>query len=322
MPEHTGPGDHRAVVRTIAVIVLIAVALVALRGYLPEASEPRPEPERLDSGSGSVAAVVAMLAVSLAAIAISVLAQARQRSGIPSAAEPHRAPRAGPLRLRWRPLLIAAAILLAWSVVLLLLMRWVSPLPLDEPPAPQGAPATDPAEGAEPGSAPAPRQTGAGDSVFGILAVATVVLLGLSVVGTLRGRRRIPAPDVPVEAPSGAPSDATTGGAGPDLVRAAELGLAEVDDPNRDAREAIIACYLAMERELEKSPGTLPQDSDTPSEVLARATRHHALQADSATELVDLFEEARFSPHVMDDDHRVAAVRALQAVLRDLRVAP
>ncbi|MGQ9351993.1 DUF4129 domain-containing protein [Mycolicibacterium gilvum] len=318
MPEHTGPGDHRAVVRTIAVIVLIAVALVALRGYLPEASEPRPEPERLDSGSGSVAAVVAMLAVSLAAIAISVLAQARQRSGIPSAAEPHRAPRAGPLRLRWRPLLIAAAILLAWSVVLLLLMRWVSPLPLDEPPAPQGASATDPAEGAEPGPAPAPRQTGAGDSVFGILAVATVVLLGLSVVGTLRGRRQIPAPAVPVEAPS----DATTGGAGPDLVRAAELGLAEVDDPNRDAREAIIACYLAMERELEKSPGTTPQDSDTPSEVLARATRHHALQADSAAELVDLFEETRFSPHVMDDGHRVAAVRALQAVLRDLRVAP
>lgn len=316
MPEHTGPGDHRAVVRTIVVIVLIAVAVIALRGYLPGA-QPRPEPERPDSDPGSVVAVVAMLTVSIAAIAISILAQAVQRSRIPHSTEPHRELRAGPLRLRWRPLLIAVAILLAWSLLLLLLMRWASPLPVDEPPAPQGTSATDAAGGAEPGPAPAPRPTGPGDSVFGILAVATAVLVGLSVVGTLRGRRRAPVPAPPVDAAQAA----TPVGAGPDLARAAELGLAEVDDPNRDAREAIIACYLAMERELEKSPGTTPQDSDTPSEVLARAIRHHALQADSATELVELFEEARFSPHVMDDGHRVAAVRALQAVLRDLRVA-
>ena len=94
-----------------------------------------------------------------------------------------------------------------------------------------------------------------------------------------------------------------------------------MDDPDRDPREAIIACYLAMERELGKSPGTTPQDSDTPSEVLARAIHRQVLQAGHATRLVELFEEARFSPHVMDGGHRADAVAALQAVLVELRVA-
>ncbi|HEY9267681.1 MAG TPA: DUF4129 domain-containing protein, partial [Mycobacterium sp.] len=100
-----------------------------------------------------------------------------------------------------------------------------------------------------------------------------------------------------------------------------ELGLAEIGDRSRDPREAIIACYAAMERELEKSPGTTPQDSDTPAEVLARAVERHALRPDSATELVDLFEEARFSPHVMNEGHRADAVRALRLVQRELQGA-
>ncbi len=70
-----------------------------------------------------------------------------------------------------------------------------------------------------------------------------------------------------------------------------------------------------MERELTRVPGAVPQDCDTPSEVLARAVDHHALRADSATQLVELFEEARFSPHVMNEGHRDAAVRVLRLVL-------
>ena len=133
------------------------------------------------------------------------------------------------------------------------------------------------------------------------------------------GRRRgATATAEPVVA--GAPRPAPP--AGPDLARAAELGLAEIGDRSRDPREAIIACYAAMERELEKSPGTIPQDSDTPSEVLARAVERHALHADSAAQLVDLFEEARFSPHVMNEGHRADAVAALRLVQRELQGVP
>jgi 2-hydroxychromene-2-carboxylate isomerase len=74
-----------------------------------------------------------------------------------------------------------------------------------------------------------------------------------------------------------------------------------------------------MERELTHVPGAAPQDFDTPTEVLARAVARHALNADSATQLVELFEEARFSPHVMTEQHRDVAVRVLRLVLGELR---
>ena len=103
------------------------------------------------------------------------------------------------------------------------------------------------------------------------------------------------------------------------LARAAELGLAEIGDLNREPREAIIACYAAMERELANVPGAAPQDFDTPTEVLVRAVEHRALHADNAAQLVNLFEEARFSPHVMNEGHREVAVNVLRLVLAELR---
>jgi len=103
------------------------------------------------------------------------------------------------------------------------------------------------------------------------------------------------------------------------LVRAAEVGLAEIGDLKREPREAIIACYAAMERELANVPGAVPQDFDTPTEVLVRAVEHHALHVDNAAQLVNLFEEARFSPHVMNEGHREIAVNVLRLVLTELR---
>jgi hypothetical protein len=95
--------------------------------------------------------------------------------------------------------------------------------------------------------------------------------------------------------------------------------LAAIEDPNHEPRQAIIACYAAMEHELRHFPGAVPQDFDTPTEVLARAVEHHALHVDDAAELVDLFEEARFSPHVMTEADRNNALRVLQLVLDDMR---
>jgi hypothetical protein len=74
-----------------------------------------------------------------------------------------------------------------------------------------------------------------------------------------------------------------------------------------------------MERELAHGPGAAPQEFDTPTEVLARAVDHHALHADNAVQLVNLFEEARFSPHLMNEGHRDVAVQVLRLVLAELR---
>lgn len=311
------PGDGRTLTRTIAVVVLMGLATIALRGYLP-GSEPPAESREPDGGAGSLVAVTAMLAVSIAIIAIAIIGQARRRPAHSGASEPIRRIRGG--QLRWRPLLIAAVALLAWVALILVLSRWASSwsLSVDQPPA-QSEPDAAPQTGADapPPDPPDPTADGGG-LMFGILATAAVVLLVMAIVATLLTRRRVPAP---APGPEDSARPVPTGPADPDLARAAELGLAEIGDLSRDPRDAIIACYLAMERELGKSPGTVPQDSDTPTEVLERAVEGHVLQAGSATELVDLFEEARFSRHVMDEGHRGAAVRALQRVQDQLQAA-
>lgn len=303
------PGDEKAVTRAVGVIALVALALVALRGYLPGA-EPEPR-EPATGGSGSYVAVAAMLAVSVTVIAIAVIAQARRRS-VPPPREPPREYRGDRVEVPWRLLLIVAAVLLTWLLVVLLLMRWGGGLGVDDATLTDAQPRTpQDGGGSEP---PSPEAPAGGRDMFGYLAAATTVLILLAAAATIFGRRRVSAPAA-VAVRAGTPDPVRP--SGPDLARATELGLAEIGDRSRDPREAIIACYAAMERELEKSPGTVPLDSDTPSEVLARA----ALQSGSATELVDLFEEARFSRHVMNEGHREDAVRALQLVQSELQGA-
>lgn len=103
------------------------------------------------------------------------------------------------------------------------------------------------------------------------------------------------------------------------LVHLVELGLAEVAEPGRDPRAAIIACYAAMEQGLTAAPEAAPLESDTPSEVLQRAVHIGALQSQAGTQLVSLFSEARFSPHEMTQAHRQSAAQWLQDVVDDLR---
>jgi hypothetical protein len=162
---------------------------------------------------------------------------------------------------------------------------------------------------------------GADRDVLHYLIAATAalgVLLAVSTVGAVfaaRRRRVEEPPTVGAEMPRPPTAPSTS----ESLVRAAEVGLAEIGDRSREPRAAIIACYAAMERELSRVPGAVPQDFDTPTEVLARAVENHALHVDSAAELVNLFEEARFSPHVMSEAHRMSALGVLQLVLADLR---
>ncbi|TRW87853.1 DUF4129 domain-containing protein [Mycolicibacterium sp. 018/SC-01/001] len=304
------PDDGKAVVRTASVLLLTLFALVALRGVVPGAPPPTPDDD--PGGTGSLPAVVIMLAVSMAAILVSVLARSGRPRHPSSASEPPRRDRGDAGAFPWRLLLILAAALLAWLLIVVVLMRWTSTIDPPEPAAP--TPARAPDVSAQPGGAAPDRDTGG--SVFDLLMGTAVALFALSVVASVATRRRrtAAAPAV-LDGPAPSPQPPP----GPDLARAAERGLAEVGDRSRDPREAIIACYVAMEQELEKSPGTVPQASDTPSEVLARAVARRAVHADSAAQLVELFEEARFSPHVMNEGHRDDAVRALQVVQRELQ---
>jgi hypothetical protein len=313
-------GIDKSTARAVAVVALLFVTAWALRGYLP-GIEPVADRERPPSSPAALIVDVALLAGSVVIIGIAIISRLRNRQA--------RRPGAGQLpaspgtlgRPTWRFSLIALGLLIVWLVLVLVLMQMGVGSPGDQPPSALPT-VPDPSSAPTPTN-PVPRQPDSPDdpgaNIIGYFVPPMLILMALIVVGTAiasRRQRRVattwPVAHDDPEAPS-------QPGAAESLARAAEVGLAEIGDLSREPREAIIACYAAMERELTHVPGAVPQDCDTPSEVLARAVDHHALSADSASQLVDLFEEARFSPHVMNEDHRDVAVDALRLVLADLR---
>jgi hypothetical protein len=298
--------------RVITVIALLLVAALALRGHLP-GSAPVAEPGRSRDNPAALIVVVGMVTTAVAIIGVAIVLRMRDRTPRrPTGGEPFR--RSGTAaRPTWRLAVIALAVMIAWLALVAALSSLgggaPAPPPTSAPPAADTAPA--------PPRDAAPPEPPSDTDVVRYLIPPMLVLMVLVVIGTVVAARRQQRPAPPdttyaeVTAPARAPASDT-------LARAAEVGLAEIGDLSREPRDAIIACYAAMERELMRVPGAVPQDCDTPTEVLARAVARHALRPDSATELVDLFEEARFSPHVMTEAHRDAAVRVLERVVAEL----
>lgn len=309
-------GIDRSTQRVIAVIALMIVAAVALRGYIPGGGEPISERERPPSNPAALIVVIVMVCAAVAIIGFAIIARLRDRTPRPAAQG--ELPQAS--RMKGRPslrfTLIVAGLVLGWLLLVLLLTRLGGP-PEPAPDAPT-APETS-TQAPDTTTRPAPADEPAPDTnVIGYLIPPMLILMVLVVVGTAVISKRQRSSAVQQLGDDDVPAPAASPAAGASLVRAAEVGLAEIGDRTREPREAIIACYAAMERELTRVPGAVPQDCDTPSEVLARAVDNGALRADSATELVELFEEARFSPHVMTEEHRDAAVSVLERVLAEL----
>lgn len=296
-------------------IVLLILVAAALRGYLPDQHGEAPA----EPGSGLTATifVVAALAVTVALLVIAVIARLRD--------PPLLAPSAGDLsdmlggdtrRPSWRVLLIGLTMTMAWLLIAMLLTRLFV--------AHNGSPSTpipdSSALPAGPSIAPPRPHHDAGDMVGTLIASSVPLLLMIVVAAVITSRRRWLAAQKP--RPVGIADDHVASAAPAKrselLARAAELGLAEMSGLSREPRQAIIACYAAMERGLANVPGAVPQDCDTSTEVVDRAVEHHALHADNAVELVNLFAEARFSPHVMNEGHREVAVRVLRLVLDEL----
>jgi hypothetical protein len=313
-------GMEKSAVRAVAVLALLFVTAWALRGYLP-GIEPAADRQRPSSNPAALIVDIALVSLSVGIIGFAIVARLRNRQARRPAPTSLPEGRGTVGRPTWRFSLLALAVLIAWLLLVMVLSRLGIDAPGDR--TPSGTPTV-----ADPGTAPAtatnpmPPQPDStedpGPNVVSYLIPPMLILMVLVIFGTAiasRRQRRAATWTAGGQAPEG-PAQA---GATESLARAAEIGLAEIGDLSREPREAIIACYAAMERELTHVPGAAPLDCDTPSEVLARAVNRHALNADSATQLVELFEEARFSPHVMNEGHRDAAVDALRLVLADLR---
>jgi hypothetical protein len=308
------PGIDKPTGRVVVLLMLLIVVAAALRGYLPA----RGGAAHAEGGSrAALWFVVAALSATIALMAIAVIARLRDPQAVaPTAGDMSEMTGGGIGRPNWRVLLIGLAVLMAWLLIAMLLTRlFVAPDGDVSPQTPEpGTPRS-----AQP-TTPPPKQQPRNENgdVLTILLASGVPLLLTIVGGAVVASRRRWRSATPAAIAGDYAESPPPPGHSESLVRAAELGLAEMADLSREPREAIIACYAAMERQLANVPGAVPQDFDTPTEVLARAVELHALHADNAVQLVNLFEEARFSPHVMNEGHREVAVRVLQLVLDEL----
>jgi Domain of unknown function (DUF4129) len=133
------------------------------------------------------------------------------------------------------------------------------------------------------------------------MAIAVAVVVALTV---LSRRRRS----------AGTPRDR-----GHRLTRLLESLAAGSDALNAggEPREAILACYAAMERGF-AAAGSAPAAADTPAEVLARATGAGIVRSGPGEVLTGLFRRARYSTQPMTRGDAGAAGDALAQMRADL----
>jgi len=140
-----------------------------------------------------------------------------------------------------------------------------------------------------------------------LVLIAAAIVLAAAAVLALRLLRSLPPPGA-ISSAAPAPEAGIEDEALADALAAGRSAL-EGDD----ARAAIIACYAAMEDSL-AGAGVTRELSDSPTDLLRRATARDAVDRSAAAALTDLFREARYSTHPLHDGHLTAARETLDTI--------
>jgi hypothetical protein len=145
--------------------------------------------------------------------------------------------------------------------------------------------------------------------LYVIIAILIAALVVIAVLAWRHRRRpRTLPPDLEIEE---VPEDKLAR-----AVQSGQLALREFDD----ARRAIIACYLAMERSLAEA-GAARAAAETPDELLSRAVAAGLVPPAPAGRLTGLFYAARFSSHPVPASARDQALAALDEIAAALGAA-
>ena len=161
------------------------------------------------------------------------------------------------------------------------------------------------------------------ESTLSNAAISTMVLLSVAaiVVGAVISYRQLrrPRPGMSVFDPEEPAGDAAEAHVDERvLASAVHAGTAAIKAAS-GPREAIIACYAAMEATLAEH-GSPRRETDTPGELIARAANAGLIRSDASEILTDLFRQARFSGHRMGERDVRAAESALNRLRADLGV--
>jgi hypothetical protein len=300
--RHEGTGPGAATVRVAALAGLLVLAVVAARaraeGQLPHVGGP----------SGAVVIdLIRSVGIGVVTAGLVLLVWGRRISRIQAASA---APEAKPRLSAAQRKRVVVATLIGILVALgyQLLMRALPPSQQQAPPAPDQPVGPPDASGlgltnVGPHDMP---QAGLGTYLTAFAALAALAALVIVLL------RRTQVVESGREEEEVAPAEA--------VARAVAAGRAAVQDRAiRDPRQAIVACFAAMEDALTGLGGDIaPRDADTPSEVLSRGVAGASIPEQPAAELLRLFRVARFSTHPVGEADRTSADRALTATLASL----
>jgi Domain of unknown function (DUF4129) len=219
---------------------------------------------------------------------------------------------------RWVPLAAVVALL---GMAMLATAFANPPIDVVPPPPVAGTNASNPLDqSAEPSGEvvppPPPAQPrvdippGLAWALGGLCAVIVLAMVGVLIwllVGERVGQRQ----DEMLE-PESPPTDEET----ERTVRAAvDAGLAELDDADADPRRAVIACWVRLEAAA-AAAGTERSPGDTSTELVSRLLARHYVSETVLSALAEVYREARFARHDVDQSTREQARTALRQ-LRD-----
>lgn len=140
-----------------------------------------------------------------------------------------------------------------------------------------------------------------------VLAVAVlalvVAMLRRSAGGTLRRRIR------PLPRPGSTGDDQ-------DLAAALDAGLDQLEDGG-DPRSAVIRCWTTLEASV-ASAGVARRASDTATDLVLRLLRARQVSEPALQAFAELYRQARYAPHEVDDRMRTRARGALRQLRQEL----
>lgn len=172
---------------------------------------------------------------------------------------------------------------------------------------------------------PPPKSFGFQVSVPDWLAIAAIAFCSLAVLlligaglwmilrDALRDRSGRTWPRRRRKDPSRTPPETTK-----EVVAALDAGLVDLSDTDTDPRRAVIACWVRLEQTAE-SAGVPRQVGDTPTDLVTRLlSAGRPVSADVLASFADVYREARYATHTVDERMRQQARDALQRLRAEL----
>jgi hypothetical protein len=102
-----------------------------------------------------------------------------------------------------------------------------------------------------------------------------------------------------------------------ELVAALDAGLEELSDTDRDPRRAVIACWVRLEQAA-AAAGTARHPGDSPTDLVGRLLNEQQVDARVLAALLEVYRQARYATHTVDDQMRSQARSALERLRADL----